>query len=83
MPDAPASSLPKAVVQAASGTWRPEPGVLFVVPEPELSDDEPAVDGRPENPANRSMGVGDLREAAWFTPFDNRGIRDSRRGFRR
>jgi hypothetical protein len=37
----------------------------------------------PENPVNQSMGVGDLREAAWFTPFDNRSIRDPRRGFRR
>lgn len=37
----------------------------------------------PENPANQSMGVGDLREAAWFDPFDNRSIRDPRRGFRR
>ncbi|MFD6967676.1 hypothetical protein [Streptomyces sp. NPDC059949] len=37
----------------------------------------------PENPVNQSMGVGDLREAAWFSPFDNRSIRDPRRGFRR
>ncbi|MGW1249523.1 hypothetical protein [Streptomyces sp. NPDC002535] len=37
----------------------------------------------PDHPANQFMGVGDLREAAWFDPFDNRGIRDPRRGFRR
>ncbi|MFJ2753628.1 hypothetical protein [Streptomyces sp. NPDC087297] len=32
MPDAPASSLCQAVVEAATGTWRAESGVLFVVP---------------------------------------------------
>ncbi|WP_202542032.1 hypothetical protein [Streptomyces sp. SID2563] len=37
----------------------------------------------PEDPTNQSLGIGDLREAAWFTPFDNRGLRDPRRGFRR
>ncbi|MCX4633092.1 hypothetical protein [Streptomyces sp. NBC_01443] len=37
----------------------------------------------PENPTNQSMGIGDLREAAWFTPFGSRSIRDPRRGFRR
>ncbi|ATZ29215.1 hypothetical protein SLAV_37250 [Streptomyces lavendulae subsp. lavendulae] len=26
----------------------------------------------PENPTNQSMGVGDLREAVRYTPFDNR-----------
>lgn len=37
----------------------------------------------PEDPTNQSMGIGDLREAAWFTAFDNRSFRDPRRGFRR
>ncbi|MFF0553813.1 hypothetical protein ACFYUL_33155 [Streptomyces sp. NPDC004311] len=37
----------------------------------------------PDHPANQFLGVGDLREAAWFDSFDNRGIRDPRRGFRR
>ena len=37
----------------------------------------------PAAPANQSMGMGDLRKAAWFDPFDNSSIRDSRRGFRR
>ncbi|MEU3902165.1 hypothetical protein [Streptomyces sp. NPDC045251] len=37
----------------------------------------------PDHPANQFMGVGDLREAVWFDAFDNRSIRDPRRGFRR
>lgn len=44
MPDAPASSLRQAVVQAASGTWQTEPGTLFVVPDPEPSEDEAVSD---------------------------------------
>ncbi|MFB6577373.1 hypothetical protein ACFCYC_07990 [Streptomyces sp. NPDC056402] len=37
----------------------------------------------PDHPANPFLGVGDPREAAWFDPFDNRGIRTPRRGLRR
>ena len=37
----------------------------------------------PGDAVNQSMGFGDLREAVWFGPFDNRSIWDSRRGFRR
>ncbi|MET7759936.1 hypothetical protein ABZT27_35405 [Streptomyces sp. NPDC005389] len=44
MPDAPAGSLRQAVVQAASGIWQAEPGTLFVVPDPELSEDEAVSD---------------------------------------
>ncbi|MCX4808746.1 hypothetical protein OG594_45565 [Streptomyces sp. NBC_01214] len=36
-----------------------------------------------DHPANQFLDVGDLREAAWFDPFDNRGIRDPQRGLRR
>lgn len=37
----------------------------------------------PEDPANPSMGVGDLRATAWFAPLGSHSIRDPRRGFRR
>ncbi|MFG3076354.1 hypothetical protein [Streptomyces sp. NPDC048225] len=37
----------------------------------------------PEDPANQSMGVGDLRAAAWFDPFGTHSVRDPGRGFRR
>ncbi|MFE6942209.1 hypothetical protein [Streptomyces chartreusis] len=37
----------------------------------------------PEDPANQSMGVGDLRVSAWFAPFGSHSVRDPRRGFRR
>lgn len=44
MPDAPAGSLRQAVLQAASGTWPTQPGTLFVVPDPDPSEDETASD---------------------------------------
>ncbi|MEW2259747.1 hypothetical protein ACFY64_34830 [Streptomyces collinus] len=37
----------------------------------------------PEDLANQSMGVGDLRAAAWFEPFGSHSVRDPGRGFRR
>lgn len=37
----------------------------------------------PEDPANQSMGMGDLRAAAWFAPFGSHSVRDPQRGFRR
>ncbi|MCS0605614.1 hypothetical protein NX794_31090 [Streptomyces sp. LP11] len=37
----------------------------------------------PQDPTNQSMGMGDLRAAAWFAPFGSHSVRDPRRGFRR
>jgi hypothetical protein len=37
----------------------------------------------PQDPANQSMGVGDLRAAAWFAPFGRDSVRDPRQGLRR
>lgn len=37
----------------------------------------------PDGDANRELGVGDLRTAAWFDPFQNVPARDPHRGFRR
>ncbi|MEU1502596.1 hypothetical protein [Streptomyces sp. NPDC005732] len=37
----------------------------------------------PDSPANQRLGMGDLRSAAWFSPFNASGARDPRRGFRR
>ncbi|GHF42766.1 hypothetical protein GCM10018790_20770 [Kitasatospora xanthocidica] len=45
----------------------------------------PAHDGieDPGGDANRQFGIGDLRAAAWFEPFQNVTPRDPGRGFRR
>ncbi|MEU4117768.1 hypothetical protein AB0F71_25145 [Kitasatospora sp. NPDC028055] len=37
----------------------------------------------PDDDANRRLGIGDLRPAAWFESFDNVEARDPHRGFRR
>jgi hypothetical protein len=37
----------------------------------------------PDDPSNRTFGIGDYRPAAWFTTFDNQVPRDGRRPFRR
>lgn len=36
----------------------------------------------PDGDVNRQLGIGDLRPAAWFEPFDNVEARDPHRGFR-
>ncbi|MFE6052878.1 hypothetical protein ACFQ6N_19145 [Kitasatospora sp. NPDC056446] len=45
----------------------------------------PRLDGieDPDDTANQAMGIGDMRPAAWFKPFDNVEARDPKRGFRR
>ncbi|MFE5298100.1 hypothetical protein [Streptomyces sp. NPDC056632] len=35
----------------------------------------------PEHPANKQLGIGDLRPRAWFAPFGNVRPRDAARGF--
>ncbi|MCX4688561.1 hypothetical protein OG401_30415 [Kitasatospora purpeofusca] len=37
----------------------------------------------PDGDVNRQFGIGDLRPAVWFEPFDNVEARDPHRGFRR
>lgn len=46
---------------------------------------QPALDGieDPTVPLNRTNGIGDMRPANWFAPFNNVTPRDPNRGFRR
>ncbi|GAA3053133.1 hypothetical protein GCM10020229_75940 [Kitasatospora albolonga] len=37
----------------------------------------------PDDDTNQTLGIGDLRPAAWFHPFQNETARDPHRGFRR